>query len=56
MADLEKFRSEARSWLEANAPKSLIGARGDAAEGVWGGKKAVYENPDRRLWLDLMAE
>jgi len=56
MADLEKFRSETRSWLEANAPKSLVGARGDAAEGVWGGKKAVYENPDRKLWLDLMAE
>ena len=55
MADLEKFRSETHSWLEANAPKSLIGARGDAQEGVWGGKKAVYENPDRKLWLDVMA-
>jgi len=55
MADLEKFRSDTRSWLEANAPESLFGARGDALEGVWGGKKAVYENPDRKLWLDIMA-
>ena len=56
MADLEKFRSDTRSWLEANAPKSMFGARGDAQEGVWGGKKAVYEDPDRKLWLDVMAE
>jgi len=56
MADLEKFRSDTRSWLEANAPRSLLGARGDALEGVWGGKKAVYANPDRKRWLELMAE
>jgi acyl-CoA dehydrogenase len=56
MADLEKFRSETRSWLEAHAPKSMFGARGGAQEGVWGGKKAVYEDPDRKLWLDVMAE
>ena len=56
MADLEKFRSDTRSWLEANAPKSLFGARGGAQEGVWGGKKAVYQDPDRKLWLDVMAE
>ena len=56
MADLEKFRSDTHSWLEANAPQSLIGARGDAQEGVWGGKKAVYQDPDRKLWLDIMAE
>jgi len=56
MADLEKFRSDTRSWLEANAPKSMFGARGGALEGVWGGKKAVYQDPDRKLWLDIMAE
>ena len=56
MEDLEKFRSETRSWLEAHAPKSMFGARGGAQEGVWGGKKAVYEDPDRKLWLDVMAE
>jgi alkylation response protein AidB-like acyl-CoA dehydrogenase len=56
MADLERFRSDTRSWLEANAPRSLCGARGDALEGVWGGKKFVYSDPDRKLWLDRMAE
>jgi alkylation response protein AidB-like acyl-CoA dehydrogenase len=56
MADLERFRSDTRSWLEANAPRSLCGARGDALEGVWGGKKFVYGDPDRKLWLDRMAE
>ena len=53
MADLEKFRSETHAWLEANAPKSLFGARAGAQEGVWGGKKAVYPDPDRKLWLDV---
>jgi alkylation response protein AidB-like acyl-CoA dehydrogenase len=56
MADLEKFRSDTRSWLEANAPKSLSEASGDAVEEVWGGKKAVYRNPDYKRWLDMMAE
>jgi alkylation response protein AidB-like acyl-CoA dehydrogenase len=56
MADLERFRADTRSWLEANAPKSLYGARGDALEGVWGGRKWVYSDPDRKLWLDRMAE
>jgi alkylation response protein AidB-like acyl-CoA dehydrogenase len=56
MADLEKFRSDVASWLEANAPKSLVGARGDALEGVWGGKKFVFSHPDRKIWLDRMAE
>lgn len=59
MADLEKFRSETRGWLQANCPASM---RGDAPgitddDGmVWGGRKQVFKNPDAKLWLDRMAE
>ncbi|MBI1328569.1 MAG: acyl-CoA dehydrogenase [Alphaproteobacteria bacterium] len=59
MADLEKFRSETRAWLQANCPASM---RGDAPgitddDGmVWGGRKQVFKNPDAKLWLDRMAE
>ena len=51
------FRSEARAWLEANCPDSLRrGLGGHTAGGTAGGRKAVYGNPDTKLWLDRMAE
>ena len=56
MPDLETFRQETRSWLEANAPKSIIGANVSELEGTWGGKKAKYDNPDMKVWLDVAAE
>lgn len=56
MADLETFRAETRAWLEANAPESLRGSGPTAIDGVWGGKKAVWDNPDEKVWLDRMAD
>ncbi len=56
MTELDDFRSEARTWLEAHAPASLRGVRGGELDGVWGGRKAVYTNPDQKRWLDVMAE
>jgi alkylation response protein AidB-like acyl-CoA dehydrogenase len=55
MSDLETFRRETRSWLEANAPASLFGQAGSELDGTWGGRKATYPNPDSKLWLDRMA-
>jgi alkylation response protein AidB-like acyl-CoA dehydrogenase len=53
MSDLEAFRSEARTWLEAHAPKELRGAPSlmeiDAASGDVLGKA-------RKRWLELMAD
>ncbi len=54
MADLEAFRNEARSWLEANYPPSLKTPMTED-EAPWGGRKAVYKNPDIKLWMDRMA-
>jgi alkylation response protein AidB-like acyl-CoA dehydrogenase len=56
MSDLETFRQGTRSWLEANAPKSIVGLPGAELEGTWGGRKATYANPDLKTWLDVMAE
>jgi alkylation response protein AidB-like acyl-CoA dehydrogenase len=56
MSDLETFRKEAHEWLAANAPKGVIGGITDELEGVWGGKKATYANPDTKIWLDVMGE
>jgi alkylation response protein AidB-like acyl-CoA dehydrogenase len=58
MTDTETFRSQVRSWLEANAPKSLRGAAADqtAETGVWGGRRCEFPTPDHRSWLELMGE
>jgi alkylation response protein AidB-like acyl-CoA dehydrogenase len=56
MADIEKFRAETASWLDANAPQSIRGVLVSDLEGNWGGRKAIYPNPDMQVWLDVMAE
>ncbi len=55
MADLEAFRSEVRSWLEANAPQRLRGKSGSELDGVWGGKKWSNPDKDQKAWLDRCA-
>ena len=47
------FRGEARDWLADNCPQSLRKGLGGYTAG---GRKAVYANPDTKLWLDRMAE
>ena len=56
MADLEAFRADTRSWLEANCPPGLVGRGANPLEGVWGGRKWTFSDPDRKLWLERMAE
>src|SRR5579859_3087198 len=58
MSDLETFRSETRSWLEANCPPSMRGnaaVEDDDDNSIWGGRKAKFKNPEQKLWLDRMA-
>lgn len=54
MADLETFRTETRAWLEANCPASMRTPMGED-DAVWGGRRAVFKNPDAKAWLDAMA-
>ncbi|MGH0031671.1 MAG: acyl-CoA dehydrogenase family protein [Myxococcota bacterium] len=57
MADLDAFRAEARSWLEANAPQAVRGVHVSAeGGGNWGGKRATYDVPEMRDWLQVMGE
>lgn len=55
MKDNEVFRQEIRQWIAANYPTSLRAPVGDEEELAWGGKRAHYDNPDVKLWLDRMA-
>lgn len=54
MQDLETFRAETRAWLEENCPASMRTPMPED-ETVWGGRNAVFKNPDSKLWLDRMA-
>ncbi len=52
---LEEFRVETRKWLEENCPPSMRTPMPDD-EVVWGGRNAVFKNPDSKVWLDRMGE
>ena len=54
MQDLDPFRMQTRSWLEANCPASMRTPMPDD-EIVWGGRRASFKNPDAKLWLERMA-
>ena len=58
MSELETFRGETRSWLEANCPPSMKGSAAvedDDDNSIWGGRKATFKNSEQKLWLDRMA-
>ena len=54
--ELETFRTELRTWLEANAPRELRGRMRDVEANVWGGRRPVFGIPESRRWLGMMAE
>ena len=54
MADLEQFRKETRSWLEANCPPSLKNLANPEAV-PWGGRRMVRDGGDAQIWLERMA-
>jgi len=55
VSDLTAFRAEIRSWLEENCPASMRTPM-PADETPGGGRRAVFKNPDTKVWLERMAE
>jgi alkylation response protein AidB-like acyl-CoA dehydrogenase len=56
MADLEAFRTETAAWLDANAPRAIRGLQiNPEGGGNWGGRRARYEPPEMKQWLDVCA-
>jgi alkylation response protein AidB-like acyl-CoA dehydrogenase len=56
MADLEAFRSDVQRWLSANAPPALCGlVLSGEGDGNWGGRRATYDPPEMKRWLEVMA-
>ena len=52
MADLETFRSETRSWLEANCPPEMREPVRDESDIYWGGRRATFKNAAQKAWLE----
>ena len=52
MADLEQFRSETRSWLEANCPPEMREPVRGEDDIYWGGRRATFKNDAQRAWLE----
>ncbi len=55
--ELDRFRAEARDWIESHAPAAIRGIPSDVeGAGNWGGRKATYDPPEMKQWLDVAAE
>jgi alkylation response protein AidB-like acyl-CoA dehydrogenase len=52
MADLEQFRSETRSWLEANCPPEMREPVRGEDDIYWGGRRATFKNDAQKAWLE----
>ena len=50
MSDLNKFRLEARSWLEENCPSSCRGDNNILPDILWGGRRQKIDEPDVNEW------
>lgn len=55
MADLDRFRMEARDWLETNCPAEMRdGAVGEEFI-CWGGRRWEFKSAAQKTWLERMA-
>ena len=56
MSELNNFRQEVKDWLKENCPSSMQNGADPKTpvDEVWGGRKAVYKNPDSKIWLERM--
>jgi acyl-CoA dehydrogenase len=52
MSDLETFRQETRSWLEANCPPEMREPVRDEDDIYWGGRRATFKNDAQKAWLE----
>ena len=56
MADLEKFRSETRTWLEQNCPAEMRKPMTSDGDTFWGGRNAKFSSDAQRVWFERMRD
>ena len=54
MSDLETFRIETRTWLEANCPAEMRTPVARDADICWGGRNCKFTGEAQKSWLDRM--
>jgi alkylation response protein AidB-like acyl-CoA dehydrogenase len=55
MAQLETFRAETRTWLEANCPAEMRAPVLGEQDLCWGGRNPEFQSDAQRQWLEVMA-
>ena len=56
MSDHDAFRTEIRSWIEANCPAEMRTPQRGDEDVCWGGRNFVFQSDAQKLWLDRCAE
>ncbi len=56
MTDLDSFRAETRTWLEANCPPEMRTPIRSEADVCWGGRNWSFQSDAQKRWLEAMAE
>jgi acyl-CoA dehydrogenase len=56
MSELDAFRAEIGSWIEANCPPEMrTPALGDT-DACWGGRNFQFQSEAQKLWMERCAE
>ncbi|GLR47275.1 acyl-CoA dehydrogenase family protein [Sphingomonas astaxanthinifaciens] len=56
MADLDTFRAETRSWLEANCPPEMRTPMRSEDDACWGGRHFTFQSEAQKRWMTVMGE
>ncbi|MEZ5043206.1 MAG: acyl-CoA dehydrogenase family protein [Saprospiraceae bacterium] len=55
--NLDLFREQTHTWLEANCPQSMREPVKNGFEDIFGGgRNAVFKSEDQRIWFELMRD
>ena len=56
MTDLDNFRRETRSWLEANCPPEMRRPMTSEEDTFWGGRNTKFSSEPQRVWFERMRD
>src|SRR3546814_8727513 len=54
MTDLDQFRADTRTWLEANCPPEMRKPVRAESDVCWGGRDQSKLTPAQKQWMDAM--
>src|SRR6267142_2049924 len=56
MSDLDQFRRETRTWLEANCPPEMRRPMTSDEDTFWGGRNTKFSSEPQRIWFERMRD